>query len=166
MKASCKQVDGEFNIRNYFCNTKKGVFLFPKLVTGEYWWRKQGKSHSVWNLKLYIPVSKGSTDMQSLIWFTEEMASVVAAFMGKLLSISAMLLPFSVHSLISFFPSVSCTLPLLPCKWWSIWNWNAHSFIDFVIPQINSKSTSSFEVLLKTLLKFLFTKERNKMSWC
>ena len=47
MKASCKQVDGEFNIRNYFCNTKKGVFLFPKLVTGEYWWRKQG-NHTVY----------------------------------------------------------------------------------------------------------------------
>ena len=51
------------------------------------------------------------------------MASVVAAFMGKLLSMSALLLPFSVHSLIfvvcslfSFFPSVSCTLPSLPCE--------------------------------------------------
>jgi len=74
--------------------------------------------------------------MQSLIWFTGEMSSVVAAFMKR--HLWALLLPlFIFYSSLSCYAFLStlliftsCSLPLLP--WW-LRKWNVNNFTGYTV---------------------------------
>ena len=113
---------------------------FPPDWYLEYRWAMQDTSYSLYNYNNYNAHTTSprvcTYCMQSLIWFTGEMSSLVVTFMKR--HLWALLLPLFIFyssllcctllSTLLFF--TSCNLPLLP--WW-LRKWNVNNFTGYTV---------------------------------